>query len=280
MRSDGALLSMIVGGPASCRGAISKALATLLHAAEFAQLAGRPLWDFATELSELHRLSLDTAAIRWLVLEGLVEMGIEEPSEFSDSAVVQTLSRPRSFRKTQTLHETDGLCFVLTDNGVRMARELASVLPDYSGHMGSLGPSSTNRKSEVVLKPTWIESVRELRAGQVLLKRFRTKAPTQEVVLAAFEEDGWPQRIDDPLAPQPFSDCKHRLRATIQSLNRFHEEPMIRFRADGSGEGIVWEWHGPVSPTSLIEKASETTSVVATDALQNYVAAIQPWECV
>lgn len=280
MHSDGALLSMIVGGPASCRAAISRALATLLHAAEFAQLAGRPLWDFATELSELHRLSLDSAAIRWLVLERLVEMGIEEPSEFSDSAVVQTLSRPRSFRQTQTMNETEGLCFVLTDNGLRMARELASVLPDYSGHMGSLGPSNKNQMSEAILKPTWIESVRELRAGQVLLKRFRSKAPAQEVVLAAFEEEGWPQRIDDPLAPQPFSESKRRLRSTIQSLNRHQEDPMIRFRADGSGEGIVWKWHGPVSPESLVKNSSETEGLVATNPLQSYVAAIQPWECV
>jgi hypothetical protein len=50
---------------------------------------------------------------------------------------------------------------------------------------------------------TWIAEIRELRAGQTLVKRFCLKAPAQEVVLAAFEDDGWPQRIDDPLCSRP-----------------------------------------------------------------------------
>ena len=257
MPSDGLLLSRIVGGPASCRGAIAKSLATLLHAADFAQFSGRSLWDFAVELSELHRLSLDTAAIRWLVLEGLVEMAIEEPVGLSDSEVVQTLPRRRTYRPTHTMVETDGLCFVLTEIGIRLARELTGVLPEYSRDVVSPGTPGEKSNLEAAPKPTWIAAVRELRAGQTLVKRFRLKAPAQEVVLAAFEEDGWPQRIDDPLAPQPFSESKRRLRSTIQSLNRFQEEPMIRFRADGSGEGIVWEWHGPASPESLAGKVPE-----------------------
>jgi hypothetical protein len=280
MHSDGLLLSRVIGGPVSCRGAIAKALTTLLHAADFAQFSGRSLWDFAVELSELHRLSLDTAAIRWLVLEGLVEMAIEKPVGLSDSEVVQTLPRRRTYRPTHTMVEVDGLCFVLTDIGIRLARELTSVLPEYSRDVVSLGTPGEKSNLEAAPKPTWIAAVRELRAGQTLVKRFRLKAPAQESVLAAFEEDGWPQRIDDPLAPQPFSESKRRLRSTIQSLNRFQEEPMIRFRADGTGEGIVWEWHGPVKAKSLIEKVPEPESLVTTNTLQSFVAATQPWECV
>lgn len=278
MHSDGLLLSRVIDGPTSCRGAIAKALSTLLHAVDFAQFSDRPLWDFAVDLSELHRLGLDTAAIRWLVLEGLVEMAIEEPVDLSDSGVVQTLSKSRAFRLTQTMIETDGLCFVLTDIGIRVARELTSALPEHSGDVVSLGAPCKKSESDFILKPTWNASIRELRVGQTLLRRFRLKAPAQEVVLAAFEEDGWPQRIDDPLPPQPFLENKRRLRSTIHSLNRYHEQPMIRFRADGSGEGIFWEWHGHLSPGSLVEQVYETEGLVTTNALQSYVASIQPWE--
>lgn len=280
MHSDGLLLSRVIGGPASCRGAITKALATLLHAADFAQFSGRPLWDFAVELSELHRLSLDTAAIRWLLLEGLVEMAIEERVDLSHSEIVQPIPGHRTFRPIHTMAETDGLCFVLTEIGIRLAREIISVLPEYSCDVFSSGTSGEKPNLEAAQKPTWIAAVRELRVGQTLLKLFRSKAPTQEIVLAAFEEDGWPRRIDDPLAPKPLTESKHRLRATIQSLNRYHEKPMIHFRADGSGEGIVWEWHDPVNAKSLVEKAPEPESLITTNILESYVAAIQPWECV
>jgi hypothetical protein len=131
-----------------------------------------------------------------------------------------------------------------------------------------------------VSKPTWIAALRELRAGQTLLKKFRSQARTQEVVLAAFEEEGWPRRIDDPIAPRPFVECKHRLRSTIQSLNRFHEEPLLRFRADGSGEGIVWEWELQLTRELHFENMSEIESPVTTHALHSYLAAIQPWEAV
>ena len=136
------------------------------------------------------------------------------------------MPRRRTYRPTHTIVETDGLCFVLTDIGIRLARELTGVLPEYSRDVVSLGTPGEKSNLEAAPTPTWIAAVRELRAGQTLVKRFRLKAPAQEVVLAAFEEDGWPQRIDDPLAPQPFSESKRRLRSTVQSLNRCQDEPM------------------------------------------------------
>lgn len=280
MLSDGSLLSLVIGSPASCRGAITKALASLLHAADFARLSDRPLWDFATELSELQNLSLNGSVIRWLVLEGLAEMAIEEPLKSSDSAVAESPSRSRTFRPAQTMTETNGLCFVLTENGVRLARELANALPKFSDDRMSSQLPGEDLSPQFVSKPTWIAALRELRAGQTLLKKFRSQAPTQEVVLAAFEEEGWPRRIDDPIAPRPFVECKHRLRSTIQSLNRSHEEPLLRFRADGSGEGIVWEWELQLTRELHFENMSETESPVTTHGLHSYLAAIQPWEAV
>src|SRR5262249_44432444 len=50
-------------------------------------------------------------------------------------------------------------------------------------------------------RPKWDADRRELWYGAVLCKRYRRPAPNQEKILAAFEEDGWPGRIDDPLDP-------------------------------------------------------------------------------
>jgi hypothetical protein len=57
----------------------------------------------------------------------------------------------------------------------------------------------------------------------------------------AFEEEGWPPRIDDPLPPSPEIDAKSRLRYTIKSLNKRQKKQLIHFMGDGSGEGIMWE---------------------------------------
>ena len=55
-------------------------------------------------------------------------------------------------------------------------------------------------------------------------------------VLNAFEERGWPRRIDDPL---PGSSDPQRLRETIGSMNEGLAG--IYFRADGFGRGVLWE---------------------------------------
>jgi hypothetical protein len=56
----------------------------------------------------------------------------------------------------------------------------------------------------------------------------------------AFEEDGWPPRIDDPLPQKLNQDPKSRLHDTIKCLNRNHRKRLIRFSGDGTGEGVVW----------------------------------------
>jgi hypothetical protein len=61
------------------------------------------------------------------------------------------------------------------------------------------------------------------------------------MVLNAFEEEGWPARIDDPLPPHSDQDPKRRLNDTIKCLNRKQVRELLRFHGDGSGEGILWE---------------------------------------
>jgi hypothetical protein len=94
---------------------------------------------------------------------------------------------------------------------------------------------------ETSCRPRWDHQRRQLRLGPEIVKEFKLPSPNQETVLMAFEEEGWPPRIDDPLPPQPQLDPRRRLHDTIKALNRKQRQGLIRFRGDGSGEGIRWE---------------------------------------
>lgn len=101
------------------------------------------------------------------------------------------------------------------------------------------GPASPQGK--LVIRPFWDMERRELKVGEWLVKCFRVPALNQTTILAAFEEDQWPPRIDDPIPPRYDQDPKRRLHDTINSLNRNQQHPMLRFLGDGSGHGVLWE---------------------------------------
>jgi hypothetical protein len=73
------------------------------------------------------------------------------------------------------------------------------------------------------------------------VKRFRQPAPSQETILATFEEEGWPPHIDDPLPPQPGQLPKQRLHETITNLNRHQQNRLLHFLGDGTGRGVCWQ---------------------------------------
>jgi hypothetical protein len=89
--------------------------------------------------------------------------------------------------------------------------------------------------------PKWDPNLRELWLGDRLVKRFRVPASNQELILTVFEEEGWPESIDDPLPPEPNIDPKHRLQATVKSLNSHQVVSAIRFHGNGGGRVIYWE---------------------------------------
>ena len=90
----------------------------------------------------------------------------------------------------------------------------------------------------------WDNERRELRAGPLVVRCDRTPSPNQEAVLAAFQEEGWPPRIDDPIRPEGDMAPKPRLHDTIRCLNRHHQADVIHFKGDGTGEGICWQVRG------------------------------------
>jgi hypothetical protein len=89
--------------------------------------------------------------------------------------------------------------------------------------------------------PRWDAAARTLWLGTIPVKQFQVPASNQEHILAAFDEQGWPDGIDDPLPPIDGVEPKQRLDDTIKRLNRSHRHRVIRFAGNGNGQGVRWQ---------------------------------------
>jgi hypothetical protein len=101
----------------------------------------------------------------------------------------------------------------------------------------SLKPASSESMGALI-KPHWDAERRDLRYGDKVVKRYRQRAANQCRLLSAFEELGWPPRIDDPLPPKGDTDRCERLRDTVRALN--NNCLGLHFVLDGTGEGVIW----------------------------------------
>ncbi len=159
--------------------------------------------------------------------------------------MTQPEDESRSFRPSHNLVFVKRTCFVLTDEGETFAATLGepplgcrkTSTPETTTDPGR-GKPAESRPAEV---PVWDAARRELRFAGQIVKRYRVPARNQALILEAFQEDGWPQHIDDPLPPEGEQDPKHRLQATVKSLNRNQLAPLIRFHGNGNGLQVYWE---------------------------------------
>jgi hypothetical protein len=156
--------------------------------------------------------------LRWLTDRGLVGHAEE---------LVRRAGR-RRFTSGVGLSVSARSCFVLTAAGLQFCEDApAAPLIEESGTADH--------------RPCWDGLRRELTWRGQLVKRFRTPAYCQELILAAFQEEGWPFRIDDPLrhrgGRQP---PRLRLRDSVRWLNRNQRQARVRFGQDGTGEGVCW----------------------------------------
>ena len=229
---------------------IRSALLLLLDAAECARDAGTDLWQFSVEISVLRQMGLTKNDCRWLIAQGFAQHACERTTHKTDR---------RTFQPYPNLALPKGTCLVIAESGAAYAKaQLASeaklaairfVLeknsdPDLSPGSGSLSSF-----------PTWDSDRQQLRVGRIVVKEFKVPAANQQAVLAAFQEESWTPRIDDPLPPSPNQDSKRRLHSTINCLNRNQKRPLIRFLGDGSGEGVRWEFILPHEDVRHIEAA-------------------------
>ena len=220
------------------------AFAALLDAFEYAVDVGDDRWNFAVLIRDLQATGLNESDLRWLVRKGYVQHARE--------ATVPGANE-RQFQPTGAMTFVRRSCFVLTDVGVDqarlqnlMSRQLAFKKRSLQSRQDSESISAGSHLPERVKENFatcihWDAKQRKLDVLGQVVKRFRWQAPNQEIVLSAFQEEGWPLRIDDPLPPQPEQDSKRRLSDTIKCLNRKQINPLIHFHGDGTGEGVVWE---------------------------------------
>lgn len=231
---------------------ICDAIQILKEARDFATDANVEVTDFAVEVFQLRDCSLSDSAIRWLVSKQYISH-FHELTLQGDSA--------RAFRQQGTVGFTDKSCFVLTELGCELAVQInARTL----GHGQTVDDEDAENEQFVelgvvgkdALIPFWDADRQTLYYSNKIVKQFKLPSHNQVSVLAAFEEEGWPSKIYDPLGRKPDIDPKRRLQDTIKGLNRAQKENLIKFLGDGSGEGILWErTDASSSTTNLFEKA-------------------------
>ncbi len=95
--------------------------------------------------------------------------------------------------------------------------------------------------SPVPPAPHWDRNRHELRIGQIVVKRFTLPSFDQESVLAAFEEQSWPSRIDNPLRDTNSVVGQTQLPETVRRLNGGHRRSLIQFQCDGD-RNIQWQF--------------------------------------
>jgi hypothetical protein len=133
--------------------------------------------------------------------------------------------------------------FLTAISGVRvsslcqMLREVLALDTQWLGAELKLELGEQSASARELLRPRWDASRRELWFGGERCKRFRQPTKTQELILSAFEKEGWPDRIDDPLPAGPDDDPRQRLSDAVRKLNN---NRYLRFELDGTSEGILW----------------------------------------
>jgi hypothetical protein len=120
------------------------------------------------------------------------------------------------------------------------ARELAPAeLASTASPSDSVGLPTLELVAVELPHPTWDRDRLELRVGMRVLRQFKIPSPHEEMILAAFEEMNWPERINDP---SPSHDHPLQLEQTLDSLNRRQRPPLIDFCLDATGQEIVWKF--------------------------------------
>lgn len=239
------------------------ALALLAHARDCALNTRAAPWDFAVEIGELCAAGLTVTDLRWLVVKGLVAHG-SETSLYGD--------KHRSFTRSNGFNFLATTCFVLTNKGASFARGLlqdsAAIKPaeqakaanERSSLHGKTRSWHGQTRPPATPKPRWNPELRELSLGGFLVKRFLVPARNQESILSAFQEEGWPEHIDDPLIGKYGMDLKNRLNDVVFRLNRTQIEPLIRFHTNGRGNGIRWSLCDPESVRRRVQPAMAAPS--------------------
>ena len=225
------------------------ALEQLLRASRYADECRADRWQFAVEISELLAGGATHTDIRWLIYRGFVLHG-KETTVPGDAE--------RSFRPLPATAIPADARVVLSPAGAKeLETELCgtALAPSPPPVVESKAQSAAPEPPPTRPTPEWDADRRELRYQGQVIKRYRVPAENQELILTAFQEEGWPHCIDDPLPPDGEIDPKQRLQATIKSLNRNQLVRLIQFHGNGNGLQVYWEL---ISRTAKLTKADNS----------------------
>ena len=218
---------------------VRAAMLQLLQAYDYAEDLRKSVWDFAIELACLRQFGVTRNDCRWLVHKGYVERGQE---------IAIDVDGRRTFESITDSRINDEISFVLTHRGCEFAKRLQAEGALLPASLTGMMPNDSNMSQAMSTscldstKPVWDQQRQELRIGRVIIKQYKVPAANQEAILASFEEEDWPPRIDDPLIPKGDQDPKRRLHDTINSLNRNQKRSILHFFGDGTGQGVRWEY--------------------------------------
>lgn len=248
-------------------------LCELLEAIEYADDTSCNKWEFAVTLRGLQSLGCNEAGLRWLIRKGIALHAHEIATDMAKGRKFCGVGDSVFSSSSCFVLSDEGIEYVRSALGRLPATQVETQCTN-SEDITSTKPaleqsqvfSKSNTSEEKISKvesieflssseddrrefengsfkqlPKWIHCDRTLRMNHRIVKRFKWRAANQEAILSAFEEEGWPRRIDDPLSPLEDQDPKRRLSDTIKGLNKKQINPLIRFRGDGTGEGVIWE---------------------------------------
>ena len=211
-------------------GGMRAALALLQHALDCANDAQAPPWDFALEIGQLYAAGLTITDLRWMVVKEFVEHADETSVHGSEH---------RSFTPSRGLTFLPTTCVLLTTKGAALAVRENAASPD------EVLPAANGKSHpEAAPKPHWNAARRELSLGGRMVKQFHVPARNQELILSAFQEEGWPELIDDPLAGEIHIDPKTRLNDVVYRLNHKQLACLLRFHVNRHGSGVCWSLGG------------------------------------
>lgn len=89
--------------------------------------------------------------------------------------------------------------------------------------------------------PFWDRRKRRLYFRSELVKAFTSPASHQEMILSAFQEQGWPEAVVNPL-PGASEDERHlRLERAVRRLNGRQRSQLLAFHVCAAGTNVSWE---------------------------------------
>jgi hypothetical protein len=205
-------------------------LLILLRACQYARATQRDPWDFAVEWESLRAFGLTSTDVRWLSCQNLIEHAVE---------VTPVGASSRVFERVGAMVIANRTAMVLTEAGVQFVaawtnqneKRLPFLRDGKSAEEGTLNHHSI---------PIWDHNRRELWFGGCLIKRFKVRAPNQERILDAFQEEAWPSCIDNPFPGGLKAAAYEQLHDAIKNLNRHMLCQRLRFHGDGSGLRARW----------------------------------------